>query len=331
MPQGAPTVNSAEPDYSLPGPKVPEGTGEEAHPADAIPDEDAAGPRLLREDRGVFDTIRDWLSDAVHWLKGNREQKRMILAQRLFEKALRTSDPKMGMSAAQNLSVKRTQKMPYNEQIDGFFNPERNRLGRTDDVFLADKVNMFTRLGFAEKPVFMLKGNMKKTIRAQGNNPNYSAHAIPEETVRKLPKILRSPALIIVGENRISVIAGIEEKVATKKEKAAPLLIGIDPNSSVDGESAYEVKSVYGVDGFYRWLQERSKDSKIYAGDANKAAALLRDVRIQSSEPVAYATDLTPEIVAHFESDVNGENSPQDPAYYESMADAPAASPTRPG
>ena len=65
--------------------------------------DERAVQRLLREERSVFDVIRDWLSDAVHWLKGNRGKKRIVHAQRLFEKALRTSDPKMGMSGAQHL------------------------------------------------------------------------------------------------------------------------------------------------------------------------------------------------------------------------------------
>lgn len=73
--------------------------------------------RLLREERSVFNTVRNWLSDAVHWLTGNREQKRIIQAQRLFEKALRTSDPKMGMSQEQHLYAGQTAKIADLEKL----------------------------------------------------------------------------------------------------------------------------------------------------------------------------------------------------------------------
>lgn len=82
------------------------------------------------------------------------------------------------------------------------------------------------------------------------------------------------------------------------------MLIGIDPNSSVDNNPANEIKSIYGVDKFESWIKSRAEDSRIYAGDKTKAAALLRDVGLQLPEPVAYAADLTPLIKSHQFADV---------------------------
>ena len=131
---------------------------------------------------------------------------------------------------------------------------------------------------------------------------NYSAHGISEDVIRELPYLLKKPAMVIVGDGRISVIPG--RMVETAREKAAPLLIGIDPNGNVDGKNAYEIKTMYGREGFADWLALRASDSRILAGDENKAAALLRDVGIKITEPVAYATDLTSGILAQSEKRV---------------------------
>ena len=50
----------------------------------------------------------------------------------------------------------------------------------------------------------------------------------------------------------------------------APLMIGIDPNSSVDGKPANEIKSIYGREGVVNWLKLRAKDSGIIIGDEKR-------------------------------------------------------------
>ena len=81
-------------------------------------------------------------------------------------------------------------------------------------------------------------------------------------------------------------------------------MIGVNPNGSVDGRSAYEIKTMYGREGFADWIGLRAKDSKIIAGNKNKATALLRNVGIKITEPVAYAADLTSAILSQSQGDV---------------------------
>lgn len=209
--------------------------------------------------------------------------------------------------ASNSFSIRRTEDIPYQEQIDAFYSGDEKALGRSDDVFISERNAGLKKLGLGSNPFFMLKRNLKKIIRTEGRNPKYSAHGLSEDIVRRLPDIINSPALVVTGNGRVSVISDV--KVETPKSKAAPLLIGIDPNSSVDGRSAYEVKSVYGKDDFANWLKLRAGDSTILAGNENKAKALLRDVGIQITEPVAYADDLTNEILSHDAKDVNGQFS----------------------
>lgn len=197
-------------------------------------------------------------------------------------------------------SVKRTGKMPYIDQINAYYSGDVAGLGRNDDIYVMNKQSGLSELGLGEKPFFLKKRNLNKSIRDSGNNEHYSAHSISRSIVEKLPALLQDPVLVVVGENRIAVIA--DEKVDTKREKNAPLLIGIDPDSSVDGKSAYEIMSIYGRENFANYLDLRAEDSKILVGNQEKAEALLRDVGKLYSQPVAYAADLSPEILSQREN-----------------------------
>lgn len=199
-------------------------------------------------------------------------------------------------------SVQRTQDIPYQEQIDAFYEGDLKTVGRSDDIYVTGADGSPDALGLGGKPFFMLKRNLQKITRKEGANKNYSAHGIGEDIIRDLPDMLKDPAMIIVEGDRISVIPG--RTVDTAREKAAPLLIGINPNGSVDGRSAYEIKTMYGREGFANWIGLRAKDSKIIAGNKNKATALLRNVGIKITEPVAYAADLTDAILSQSKGDV---------------------------
>lgn len=228
----------------------------------------------------------------------------------------------------ESFSVKRTRVVPYQKQIDAYYKNDAKVLGRSDDIFVLDTTSDLSDLGLGEKPFFMLKSNLTKSVRKEGNNKSNSAHGIEEDVVRDLPDLIKSPALVVVGDGRISIISDVT--VDTKNESNAPLLIGIDPQSSVDGQDAYEIKSIYGRERFSDWLELRAKDSKILAGNANKAAALLRNVGKSYPEPVAYATDLTSWILSQSETPVKrGESFSARESAQESSIDSIDAMPTK--
>ena len=208
----------------------------------------------------------------------------------------------MFADGGESYSIRNTKGIPYQKQIDAFYDGDSKTVGRSDDIYIADADNSLSSLGIGEKPFFMLKSNLRKSIRVAGNNPSNSAHGISESVIRKLPELIKSPALIVQGDGRISIIPGITVK--TEKNNTAPLLIAVNPNGSVDGIDAYEIKSIYGRENFANWLDLRARDSKIIAGDGKKAAALLRDVGKQYPEPVAYAADLTNAILSQSQGGV---------------------------
>ena len=203
----------------------------------------------------------------------------------------------------ESYSIAKTRRMPYLAQIEAFYSGDRKTVGRIDDIFVKDITTGLSQFGLGDAPFFILKRNLEKVTRTQGNNAKYSAHGISRDVIERLPSLLESPTLVISGNGRISVI--VDEYVNTQNEDHAPLLIGINPNSRADGKNAYEIKSMYGRENFRDWLLLRAKDSRILGGDTNKAAALLRDVGINIAEPVAYATDLTQDILTNDAEKVN--------------------------
>lgn len=221
------------------------------------------------------------------------------------KKGARQETEKTGeaQGSPESYSIAKTRRMPYLAQIEAFYSGDRKTVGRIDDIFVKDITTGLSQFGLGDAPFFMLKRNLEKVTRTQGNNAKYSAHGISRDVIERLPSLLESPTLVISGNGRISVI--VDEYVNTQNEDHAPLLIGIDPNSRADGKNAYEIKSMYGRENFRDWLLLRAKDSRILGGDTNKAAALLRDVGIKIAEPVAYATDLTQDILTNDAEKVN--------------------------
>ena len=217
-----------------------------------------------------------------------------------------------GEETGRMYSISRTRNMDYEEQIDRYLGQNNQQLNRWDDIFVAKRDRGLSVLGLGAKPFFMQKSNLTKSMRSDTGGSR-SAHGISETVIRNLPSYIQSPALVVIGDGRISVIA--DEWVTTEKGNAAPLLIGIDPNATVDGKGAYEIKSVYGREDFANWLSLRARDSQILAGDTNKAAALFRRAGLQLPGAVTYAADLTQAILAQSGERVNpstaGENQNQ--------------------
>ena len=249
--------------------------------------------------------IEEICADAYAGMDRLPEEKARIVQQAAQRRLEAQSAEKTGeaQGSPESYSIAKTRRMPYLAQIEAFYSGDRKTVGRIDDIFVKDITTGLSQFGLGDAPFFMLKRNLEKVTRTQGNNAKYSAHGISRDVIERLPSLLESPTLVISGNGRISVI--VDEYVNTQNEDHAPLLIGIDPNSRADGKNAYEIKSMYGRENFRDWLLLRAKDSRIIGGDTNKAAALLRDVGINIAEPVAYATDLTQDILTNDAEKVN--------------------------
>lgn len=130
---------------------------------------------------------------------------------------LRAVDEVKSRGPPERYSVQRTQDIPYQEQIDAFYEGDLKTVGRSDDIYVTGADGSPDALGLGGKPFFMLKRNLQKITRKEGANKNYSAHGIGEDIIRDLPDMLKDPAMIIVEGDRISVIPG--RTVDTAREK----------------------------------------------------------------------------------------------------------------
>lgn len=90
--------------------------------------------------------------------------------------------------------------------------------------------------------------------------------------MRQLMQELRTERLILIFSKLISLTRSILSftlllRAPDTEAGKAPLMIGIDPNSSVDGKPANEIKSIYGREGV---VKLRAKDSSIIIGDEKR-------------------------------------------------------------
>lgn len=275
--------------------------------------------RLLREERSVFDTIRDWLSDAVHWLKGNLGQKRIIRARRLFEKALRTSDPKMGMSGAQHLIetgpkgkyVKADRQVilgndpdSWRDQIEVYIN---QKIRRGEDVVLTTEDGMELRL-------------TKNTAGKAG----FRDHVKDEKTGKQRPMTDEEYLAKLDAEAHIDELALISEPtntvpVADEDGKHGDLAkdgwyYRTAFFQDFDGKYYRVTLSVpSGSEGFVVYNVGKMRERSLPTNSGSSAYAALNGEETSFEHSVRQDGGI-----------VNREKSPQYPAYYDSMADAPA-------
>lgn len=64
--------------------------------------DEASISRLLRTDRNLFQKVYDWIRDTLSKVRGTSEERFLIDAQRLYEKALRQAGTQQGTGTAQN-------------------------------------------------------------------------------------------------------------------------------------------------------------------------------------------------------------------------------------
>lgn len=143
--------------------------------------DEATVRRLLVQDRNLFQRIYDWLRDTVAKLQGTQEQRRLIDAQNLYEKALRQAEAGTQGRGTQydinpfhrsNIDQWRTDGMPGGEVFN---------LGSTGPVLQG--------VGAAESDIYIQSDKVNTILR---EHPEMTL-----EEIKRLPEILEDPILIL--------------------------------------------------------------------------------------------------------------------------------------
>lgn len=223
--------------------------------------DEATVRRLLAQDRNLFQRIYDWLRDTAAKLTGTTEQRRLIDAQNLYEKALRQAEAGTQDSGTQydinpfhrsNIDQWRADGMPGGEIFNlGSTGPALQGLGAAEsDIYIqSDKVNTILR----EHPEMTL------------------------EEIKRLPEILEDPILILKSKG--SGKSGKTSRVilfgTVKAQNGQPVMAVMDLRPYENGllvADMQKVNSAYTKKNLASFIES----SEVLHADEKRVIPLLR-------------------------------------------------------
>lgn len=262
--------------------------------------DEATVKRLLAEDRNLFQRIYDWIRDGVTRLTGSPEQRFLIEAQNLYEKALREA----GQTVQENPFLQRRDAQyeinPFHRDNirswaeDGMPAGEYFVLGSTGSVLQG--------LGAVENDIYMSSDKIKDILKDH-----------PEMTVKEIqqiPNALEDPIMVLKSRNydgrpnntRIVVMGDI----VAQDGRPVAVILDLRPfENRVVINDMQRVTSAYTKDKDPVKFFEKS--DVMYA-DKKRAAKLLRTAGFRM--PVELQQSGSMGSISYFRQDVNLQGNP---------------------
>lgn len=232
--------------------------------------------RLLARDRNLFQRVYDWIRDTVAKLQGTREQRRLIDAQNLYERALRQAEAGTQDSGAQQVrntntaagegsgeerySVKRTSQMTLAQQLKMYYD---GKMVSSDAFYFGETPGRLSSVGLDSLPLAFTISDFHKSAKGK--------HNVPRRVWKNLNSSLENALFAFRFGDRVGIMTGDIDG------DGKPLLVGIERNVDMDREPVNAIRSVYGLDNPSAWLKNQFAGGKEYIPlNKEKANAFLQ-------------------------------------------------------
>lgn len=232
--------------------------------------------RLLARDRNLFQRVYDWIRDTVAKLQGTREQRRLIDAQNLYEKALRQAETdRQGRgtqqvrntntaagegSGEERYSVKRTSQMTLAQQLKMYYD---GKMVSSDAFYFGETPGRLSSVGLDSLPLAFTISDFHKSAKGK--------HNVPRRVWKNLNSSLENALFAFRFGDRVGIMTGDIDG------DGKPLLVGIERNVDMDREPVNAIRSVYGLDNPSAWLKNQFAGGKEYIPlNKEKANAFLQ-------------------------------------------------------
>lgn len=223
--------------------------------------DEATVRRLLVQDRNLFQRIYDWLRDTVAKLQGTQEQRRLIDAQNLYEKALRQAEAgTQGRGTQYDIN-------PFHRsnidqwRADGMPDGEVFNLGSTGPVLQG--------LGAAESDIYIQSEKVNTILQ---EHPEMTL-----EEIKRLPEILEDPILVLKSKG--SGKSGKTSRVilfgSVKAQNGQPVMAVMDLRPYENGllvADMQKVNSAYTKKNLASFIES----SEVLHADEKRVIPLLR-------------------------------------------------------
>ena len=190
-----------------------------------------------------------------------------------------TSEQSARMSDEVKNSIKKTQNMSYDEQIEKIFS---KRLNGSNSLYIGKPSEKLIKAGFSNAPFAMNQSDIRKSHEATAKNKNYSRHGVPKEFFEQLPSKINNAVMFIVNKNGTTVIT--DYQMNDRNGEKSFVVAGVWHNQKMENDTVNQIKSVYPLDDFKSQVYRASENRKLVITDKKKAQAMLTTIGVQPSE-----------------------------------------------
>lgn len=175
-------------------------------------------------------------------------------------------------------SIKETQKMDWNEQLNQV---EKKELNGSNALYIGT-MNNLESAGFSNNPFAMNQSDYRKSRRKNTKNKNYSKHAIPLKFFKEIQNHLNNSVMFIDNGDKVTVIT--DSLMLDTKGQPSYIVAGVWQNQKMRQDTVNQIKSVYPLDDFASRLLESAKKGSLVITNKNKANNMLSGIGVQPSE-----------------------------------------------
>lgn len=176
-------------------------------------------------------------------------------------------------------SIGLTSKMDYADQL---YKIEHRKMNGGHSLYVGVPSESLRNSGFSQKPFVMHQGDYRKARRDRGNNIHYSAHSVPYEFFKEMPRLLNEAPMLIDNGDKVSIVT--EWAMLDKKGDPSYVIAGVWRNDPMDNDYVNNIRSVYPYDDFKNKIIKAAESGRLVILNKNKAEQMLDDIGIESSE-----------------------------------------------
>ena len=218
-------------------------------------------------------------------LKGeSKEEKelRAVLkqAEKLYNAAIAHAPERKRMGEEDKSKQLYYSQKPFPEQVDEVLGKTSDIYYRYNDVLVRrDTPQILQDVGLLPLPMLMSPGHIKAINKSKNNKKHH--HGISTNIIKKIPKMLESPVMVMDSLSRNDSIVVIGEEIIDNN----PILIAIKVSgdgkvNNIDVETNY-ITSAYGRNNFNNYLKENIANNKILYANKKRSQELFSLLGVQ--------------------------------------------------
>ena len=207
--------------------------------------------RLCDTEPTIFQKIKNWISDMIVKFKGTAEERFLLEAERLYEKALATRGEVSGAGIEQHSY---DYSKPFEQQVDDW---KAGKIPQKDTLVVGATPKVFQKVGFNALPMTINLTHVDYAI----NGTKDADHYYGEIDFKKLPQAIEKPIAVFVSKTHpnTSVVALVDLPI-NGKNSVIPITVdgfGRQNNIMIDSNA---IVSVHGKNGALKQLSDAIAD-----------------------------------------------------------------------